>query len=239
MALDDPCIIKYWPDEGRQRIENPCQGGMYRVIDGALTYGATHRSTALTALPYLDLSIDENGTLYVEPPKWTTSENGVIGYGRSISLDEIRNNSEFLVESFAKSFPNYPPIPAKFAGYALSEIYPDRHFTTVRYLDFPSKSGSIEMTVGTRANGIVYSNFEKPPFENWQIGDTIIRIGGSAMDESSDLPESFRYYEFNFSEGYNYKITGKNLEFIKKEIVANFFPEFEYDDLFLVSNMVK
>ena len=25
-ALDDPCIIKYWPDEGRQRIENPCQG---------------------------------------------------------------------------------------------------------------------------------------------------------------------------------------------------------------------
>ena len=69
MALDDPCIIKYWSDEiGRQRIENPCQGGMYRVIDGALTYGAIHRSTALTALPYLELSLDKNGMMYVEPP---------------------------------------------------------------------------------------------------------------------------------------------------------------------------
>ena len=236
-SLDDPCIIKYWPDEGRQRIENPCQGGMYRVIDGALTYGATHRSTAMTALPYLELSIDKQGTLYVEPPKWTPSANGVIGDGRSISLDEIRKSSEFLVESFAKHYPKYPSIPAEFAGYVLSEISPEKHSTTVRYLDFQSKSGSIEMTVGT--NGIMYSNIEKSFFENWQIGDTIIRIGGSAMDETSDLPESFRYYEFNFSNGYNYKITGKNLEFIKKEIVANFFPEYSYDDLVLISSTVK
>jgi len=27
-SLDDPCIVKYWAEEGRQRIENPCQGGM-------------------------------------------------------------------------------------------------------------------------------------------------------------------------------------------------------------------
>ena len=204
-------------------------------MKGSAPNGATHRSTAMTALPYLDLSIDKHGTLYVEPPKWTTFENGVIGNGRSISLDEIRNNSEFLVESFAKSYPNYPPIPAEFAGYALSEISPEKHSTTVRYLDFQSKSGSIVMTV--RTNGMIHSNFEKSSFENWQIGDTIIRISGSAMDENSDLPESFRYYEFNFSDGHNCKITGKNLEFIKKEIVANFFPEYSYDDLFLVSSM--
>ena len=238
-ALDDPCIVKYWPDEGRQRIENPCQGGMYRVIDGALTYGATHRSTAMTALPYLDLSLDENGTLHVEPPKLTTSENGVLGYGRNISLDEIRSNSAFLVESFAKYHPKYPPIPVEFAGYVLSEISPDKYSITVRYLNFPSKSGSIEMTVGTQSNGVSYPNFAKPNFEHWQIGDAVIRIGGTALDENSDTPEHFRYYVVDFSDGYNYRITGKNLEFIKKEIVANFFPEHEYDDMFLVSSTVK
>jgi hypothetical protein len=238
-ALDDPCIVKYWPDVGRQRIENPCQGGMYRVIDGALTYGATHRSTAMTALPYLELSMDKNGMMYVEPPNFTPSENGVIGYGRNLSLDEIRSNSAFLAESFAKHYPNYPPIPTEFAGYILSEITPENHITTVMYLDFPNKSGYITMTVGTQTSGTTPLNFTTPNVEYWQIGDTLIRIGGSAMDKDGDANESFRTYEIKFKDGYYYTIEGKNLEFMKKTIIANFFPEFEYDDLVLVSSTVE
>jgi|APSaa5957512535_1039671.scaffolds.fasta_scaffold02963_5 hypothetical protein len=238
-SLDDSCVVRYWPDEGRQRIENPCQGGMYRVIDGALTYGAIHRSTAMTGLPYLDLSIDENGMMYVEPPKFTPSENGAIGYGRNIPLDEIRNNSAFLVESFAKHYSDYPQIPVTFGGYILSEISPEKFSTTVRYLDFPNKSGYFEMTVEKFANGIVYSNSAKQNLEYWQIGKTVITIGGSAMDEDSDRSESFRTYQVDFSDVYHYRIEGKNLEFIKKSIVESFFPEYDYDDLFLVSSTVK
>jgi len=238
-ALDDPCIVKYWPDVGRQRIENPCQGGMYRVIDGALTYGATHRSTAMTALPYLELSIDNNGMMYVEPPTFTPSENGVIGFGRNLSLDEIRNNSAFLAESFAKYYPKYPLIPTEFAGHILSEITPENHSTTVRYLDFPNKSGYITMTVGIQTSGTTYPNFASSNVEYWQIGDTEIKIGGSAMNEDSNIHESFRKYEIKFRDGYYYTIEGKNLEFLKKSIVSNFFPEFEYDDLFLVSRTLN
>lgn len=238
-SLDDSCIVRYWPDEGRQDIENPCQGGMYRVIDGALTYGATHRSTAMTALPFLGLSMDENGMMYVDPPKFTPSENGVIGYGRNLSLDEIRNSSAFLAESFAKYYPNYPPIPVEFAGYVLSEISPEKHTTTVKYLDFPNKSGHITMTVGTQTSGTTHPNFTKPNVEYWQIGDTVIRVGGPAMDENSNISESFRKYEIQFTEGYYYTIEGKDLKLLKKAIVASFFPEFEYDDLFLVSSTVS
>ena len=235
-ALDDPCIVKYWPDVGRQRIENPCQGAMYRVIDGAITYGATHRTTAMTALPYLELSIDNNGMMYVEPPTFTPSENGVIAYGRNMSLDEIRENSEFLAESFAKHYPKYPPIPTEFAGYTLSEITPENHSTTVRYLDFPNKVGYVTLIVGT---GYIHPDFSKSDVEYWQIGDTEIKITGTAMDEDNDTHEYFRTYEITFRDGYYYMIEGKNIEFLKQSIVSNFFPDFEYDDLFLLSDNIE
>ena len=239
-ALDDPCIVKYWPDVGRQRIENPCQGAMYRVIDGALTYGAIHSSTAMTALPYLDLSIGKNGMLYVEPPNFIPSENGVIGFGRNLSLDEIRSNSEFLAESFAKYYPKYPIIPTEFAGHILSEIAPEGYFTTVRYLDFPNKSGHIIMTIGLQTTGMSYPNLSSSNVEYWKIGDTEIRIGGSALDKDNDIHESFRTYEIKFKgDGYYYTIEGKNIEFLKKSLVATFFPEFTYEDLVLVSTTTK
>lgn len=241
-ALDDPCIIKYWGDEGRQRIENPCQGGMYRVIDGALTYGATHRSTAMTALPYLDLSMDENGMLSVEPPNFTKDENGVIGYGRDMTLSDLRKGSEFLVESFAKHYPIYPTIPIDFAGYLLSEITPDNNYTVVKYLDFQSKSGDITMTISkTRQHDYDYNyNFAESDKEFWQIGNTVIKVGGTALDKNSNRPEHFQTYLVHFNDGNNYfAIEGKNIEFIKKEIVRNYFPEYSYDDMFLVSSTVE
>ena len=238
-SLDDSCIVRYWPDMGRQRIENPCQGGMYRVIDGALTYGAIHTSTAMTALPYLDLSIDKNGMLYVEPPKFTPSENGVIGFGRNLSLDEIRNNSVFLAESFAKYYPKYPAIPTEFAGHTLSEIVPEGYSTTVRYLDFPNKSGHITMTISLQTTGTSYQNLSTSTVEYWKIGDIEIRISGSAMDKDSEIHESFRTYEIKFKDGYYYTITGKNIEFLKKSLAAKFFTDFEYQDMVLASTNTK
>ena len=238
-SLDDSCIVRYWPDEGRQRIENPCQGAMYRVIDGAMTHGAIHRSTPMTALPHLDLSMDKNGMMYVNPPKFSTTENGVIGQGRNISIQEIRDNSTFLSESFAKHHPDYPHIPVEFGGHVLSEISPGKYSTTAKYLSFPSKSGNLEIMIGKLSSGIVHTVLQKQNVEYWQIGDTVIRIGGSAMQDNNNISRSFRTYDADFSDGYNYRVTGKDLEVIKKSIVANFFPEYRYEDLFLVSSTKK
>ena len=234
-SLDDSCLVKYWPQDGRQRIENPWQGSLYRVVDGTMTLGAIHMSTAMTALPHLDLTSDENGFLYIEPPKWEKTENGVVGYGREMTLDEIRNGSAFLIDSFVKSYPDYPVIPIEFAGYTLSEISPDNYGVLVSYLDFPSKSGSISMTISKSSLGFVTTNLAQSNSEFWQIGDDIIKIGGSALDKTSDTPEHFRYYTIEFNNGINFRIEGKNLEFIKQEIVANYFTEYEYNDLFLIS----
>ncbi len=234
-SLDDSCFVRYWGEYGRQRIENPCQGAMYRVVDGAMTVGAIHMSTAMTALPHLDLTSDENGFLYVMPPKWEKTENGVVGYGREMTLDEIRNGSAFLVESFVKSYLDYPVIPIEFAGYTLSEISSDNYGAIVSYLDFPSKSGSISMTISKSSLGFVTTNLAQPNSEFWQIGNTIIKIGGSALEKNSDTPEHFRSYTIEFNNGVNFRIEGENLEFIKQEIVKNYFPEYNYDDMFLIS----
>ena len=239
-ALDDACTVKYRPDLGHQRIENPCQGGHYRVVDGALTLGAIHRSSALSALPYLELVAGENGMLYVEPPEWTRTENGVIGHGRDISLQEIGANSQFMVDAFAEYYPEYPAIPTKFTGYFLAEITPDIHWTTVRYLDFLNKRGSVVITVGEEPRGELLPKLREYNSELWQIGDTSIRIGDSSSEGKYVAASGTRITNvIEFSNEFSYKVKGDNLEFIKKEIVANFFPEYTYDDLVLVSSAAK
>ncbi len=236
-SLDDACIVKYWPDDGRQRIENPCQGGMYRVVDGAMTTGMIHRSTPMTALPYLDLSVDENGLLYAEPPRWTKTENGVIGYGREISFDDFRSGSEFLAESFANTYPDYPPIPLQFAGYDLSEIAPEQYRAKISYLDFPDNSGKILMEIGKYSVSTGYTYWTKSHSELFQLGDTAITVNKYVFEREDDTDnERLRTYEVRFKDdGFYYAINGKNVEFIKKEIVRNFFPEHEYNDMFLIS----
>jgi len=240
-SLDDACIVKYWPGDGRQRIENPCQGAMYRMVDGAMTNGLIPRSIPMTALPHLDLSADENGFLYVEPPRWTKSENGVIGYGREISFDDFNSGSKFLVDSFAKTHPDYPQIPMEFAGYDLSEISFEEYRVNISYLDFPDNSGRISMSISKSSVGTGYTNLTKSNSESWQIGDnTIIMIGGDALDKNSNVSEKFRAYEIRFiHDGFHYVVNGKELEPMKKDIVRNYFPEYKYDDLFLISSTVK
>ncbi|BDQ30473.1 hypothetical protein NZNM25_08840 [Nitrosopumilus zosterae] len=236
------CQIKYWPDDGRQRMEDPCWGSMYRPTDGAMMYPYPVMNDSPLGLPYLDLSIDENGSLYVEPPVWTMQENGVIGVGRIMSMQEIRQGSQILIDSYKKTNPNHPMIPVDFAGLVLAEIHPDHNNVNARYTDFASSSYqniSFEVRNVSAQDQKSFLNVAKPNSEFWQINDTIIRIGGSAMDKNSSLPESFRDYNVEFIlDGFTFVITGPDLNSIKTSIVSNYFPENNYDDLFLVSSTV-
>ncbi|GKS67778.1 hypothetical protein YTPLAS73_13250 [Nitrosarchaeum sp.] len=70
VSLTDHCLVKYWPQEQRQRMENPCRGDMYRPIDGLLISDADFLTSTPIALPNLVLS-DVDGSLIVYTPKWT------------------------------------------------------------------------------------------------------------------------------------------------------------------------
>ena len=232
VSLSDNCLVRYWPDPGRQRIENPCWGDIYRVIDGALILAVDPtRINSAMALPYLELSMDENGILFVEPPEWKPQKNGVVSIGREMSLQQIRNGSAILADSFANSFPNYPKIPVDFAGYILSDISPRKSDIDVQYFDFSSMSTGTSMTIrNTSAEDQQYFlNLATPDSEFWQIGKNVIRITTSGQDSFQPFRIEF------FKEGFRLSIEGNNLEFLKREIVRNFFEEYSFDDMFLVS----
>jgi|GEM_PF-2359157 len=241
-VTSDHCLIKYWPDAGRQRMEDPCWGSMYRAIDGLLIQSPDPiTNDSPVALPRLDLSIDENGSLYVEPPKWTLQENGVIGVGRTISIQEVHQGSQFLVDSYQTSYPNHPKIPASFVGYRLTELHTG-HDIEVRYVDFLSLNNYIDFLVDnvSAQDQQYFRNLAKSNSELWQIDDVIIKISGSALDKNNDQPERFKTYDVEFIlDGFKFTIEGKNIESIKKAIVVNYFPEHNYDDLLLVSSTVE
>ncbi len=233
------CQVKYWPDEGRKRMEDPCWGSMYRPIDGANMYPYPVMTDSPLGLPYLDLSIDDDGSLYVEPPVWTMQENGVIGVGRTMSMQEIRHGSQILVDSYEKTNPDHSEIPVDFAGLALAEISSHQNQVHARYSDFGSSyyhDVSFQIRNTSAQDQRSFSNLAESNSEFWQIGDTVIRIGGSAMDKNSKQPEKFRDYDVEFIlDGFTYAITGSDLELLKTFIVSQYFSEYNHDDMFLVS----
>jgi len=241
VSVSSHCFSKYWPHEERKRIEDPCHGSMYRIIDGLLTDGPKPLDNAgPVALPHLDLSIDENGVLFVEPPTWTLDENGVIGEGRIMSLHEIRTGSQFLIDSFEKSHPQYPHIPLEFAGLTLIKVTDDRNRVLLEYSDSSSIPNRISSNIGlATATDQTYMKNRELSNSVWlQIGDTPIRIDGNILDQETNS-KTIKHYEIQFiKDGYNFGFNGQNLEFMKKEIVSNYFPENDYDDLFLISTTI-
>ena len=239
VSLTDHCMVKYWPHEGRQRMENPCRGDIYRATDGLLIAGVDPiKITSPMSLPHLDLSIDKNGVLYVEPPTWTLQKNGVIGIGREMTLEQIRHNSASLSDLFAKGNPHHPKIPLEFAGYILSDISSRNRGIEVRYLDFTSMFGGITMSIQhtSSEDQRYFLNFATPNSEFWQVGNNIIRITGSALDPNNEQPEQLKEYVVDFlHDSFKITIKGKNIEFMKKEIIKNYFSEYSYEELFLIS----
>lgn len=83
------CLWSYVPTKDPLKPHNkgecPCHGSMYDPITGTAVQGpASNQSPPSNTLPKLNLESDENGYLYITPPKWNVNDNGIIGYGRFI-----------------------------------------------------------------------------------------------------------------------------------------------------------
>jgi len=71
---------------------------MYDLMFGHATanFGHSILISKNVALPYLKISSDEDGFLYVESPIFTEDKNGVIGIGRTISKKEIEHTNQVI-----------------------------------------------------------------------------------------------------------------------------------------------
>ncbi len=79
------CLWRFWPDEGRKRGECPCHGSMYDARTGKAFAGpASLQSPPSNVLPRLDLEVDDKGGIWINPPVFSATANGIVGYGRLV-----------------------------------------------------------------------------------------------------------------------------------------------------------
>ncbi len=132
-ALDlvSHCYITYRTDDGRNhRIEDPCNSSGYRALDGVAIHPHEKalKGSNTGALPQLDLSIDENGFLLIDPPTFTREENGVVGVGRDVSDEDILAGSKILLDTYSAGFPDSVIVPLTFdAGHYLHFVKPGNY----------------------------------------------------------------------------------------------------------------
>lgn len=220
LSVDDHCLVKYFHGERRQQIMNPCSGVIYRAIDGTMIMPfARVPGGQPIALPHLELSTDENGFLYIEPPVWSKTKNGVIGYGREITNSEIEQGSMFLINSFAKAHPDYSGIPPEFAGMTLADIVQedDERFK-ILYSEFTPLAQHIEIHV-TKCD---CEELKAPhTYEEIKtVGNITLAIHG-IKSGGDDTPERINEYHIRFAKnGFEYEIVGKNLDYMMNSITA-------------------
>jgi rieske iron-sulfur protein len=81
------CLWEYKSQEGRKRGECPCHGSMYDPLTGKAFAGpASLQGPPSNVLPKLDLEMDTNGDIVILPPRWDPNGNGIVGYGRFLSV---------------------------------------------------------------------------------------------------------------------------------------------------------
>lgn len=111
--LDSHCMLRYWPQDGRQYIQDVCHFEIYRVMDGASYFPGIKimAKPVENALPELDLRTDSDGYIYVKPPTWTADKNGLIGDGRHITQEQTLETSKKLLADYERSIQNKISFP--------------------------------------------------------------------------------------------------------------------------------
>jgi ubiquinol-cytochrome c reductase iron-sulfur subunit len=231
--LASHCQLKYWENFQRQRIEDPCTSPPYRAIDGISENWPNSnlmRAPSTGALPMLELSVDSEGYIYVEPPKFSPEKNGVIGIGRTVSEKEFREGTEQMTKF------------ANILEKLMSSFYLPENLSTGHKLQEVSDQDSIRIATYTKPNEPnltityefcnctkTYKDFletEGKKFygDFWQVNGTDVYGYPNKIDARNGI---YSWYTFSFyKDGFRVVFT-TNLSFDDgmNLILANYFKE--------------
>lgn len=236
LDLDSHCMIKYWSNDQRQRIQDPCHFESYRVIDGAsYFFGIKIMSKPVDdALPQLDLGVDNEGYIYVKSPTWTADKNGLIGDGRHLSKEQILKTSKDLLQRYNQIERNNTPFPLELDTHTfLIDIVKSKDSTHLQYTsDKPETNNpSFDVTfcncTGTVQDLYQYGSFDKN-MQAWQSGNHVIYT-----DPYDAGPNGMHNYVFEFFENgyeirfYSYMDFGNGM----KLVLDNFFNGIKLSDM--------
>lgn len=221
LSINAHCLSKYWPQEGRKRIEDPCGGDMILPLDGILGVNSNPvNSGILVAQPYLKLSSDSQGFLYVEPPVWQMDKNGVVGIGRKITQDELKNAALGDLQNYIKQTGRELQIPLVLSnGYIITPGIDSHQFIYKNIQDARESYGlvlSFCNCSGPGPNSARGSNIE----HTWGLGKERLYT-----DQWTKKESGFEYSTVTFyKNGYELLFSGQNLEKTLDVVFDNFYP---------------
>jgi hypothetical protein len=122
ISIQSHCLTRYWPEETRWRVEDPCSGDTYRVWDGLVIHGPAAAGPVFTssnALPQLRLAFDDEGYIIAHKLNNSIGGDGVVGEGRKIMYEQLSANNRAMVMA-ASEYAGYKlpiadePLPSFF-----------------------------------------------------------------------------------------------------------------------------
>jgi hypothetical protein len=200
LDLGSHCLMKYWPHEGRKRIEDPCHVGVYRPQDGLMITSNPLLAGMFNGLPYLVLSSDSEGFLYAEPPVWSMEQNGIVGIGRTITPEYYKNEAQKDLKDYTEESGVALDVPVFLSdGAILTPGFAKNQFLYKKQSDI-TKIYSLNLN---------YCNCTEPGLSNyygvqkWKLGDERINIDVSGPPENKERGFKFGFvrngYQIEFS----------------------------------------
>jgi len=139
LDIESHCRVGYWPNQDRMDIVDPCHSNRYRPWDG-LTYsgassfglsgGAILFTTDHLALPQMRLGVDKDGYIVAYKPDNQLHGDGVVGEGRRMTSEVLKQSNQELIETMGESSSNdadfYLP-PELLPGYHLIWLSPSNY----------------------------------------------------------------------------------------------------------------
>lgn len=188
VAISNSCMVRYWGD-GRERMEDPCHGDMYRLWDGlaiagpaaaGVSHGIIDRAKQ-AALATIDLSVDDKG--YIVALKPDPATNGVVGAGRQVDEDA---SSRGMIAAASRQAGYDLPFPA-IASYHLATIMP----ADMRW-GYAGKEGHIVAYYGDGGMGnmIEISAYPASQFPGMVSGD--MRFNATAAQQFMNVDQSLK-----------------------------------------------
>jgi hypothetical protein len=224
ISLASHCMTKYWPQEGRMRIEDPCHNGLYRIQDGLLIGIEPTDNGFFNALPYLEMSSDDQGFIYVEPPTWTLDKNGIVGIGRNISSELYKNTAFAELDDYLSKSGKPLDIPLALKDGSIltpgqtnhSFVY--RHPTDIRIYHHMELS-YCNCSATTDINALD---------DAWLLGDELLYVEGFYPPDGG-----YQYYSVTFfSNGYQIKfMSSDSFEGLLTKVLDNFYVNKNYSML--------
>ena len=234
LSINSHCLMIYWPQEGRKRIEDPCHGDIIRPQDGILVVNTNPiKSGIFVAQPYLKLSANSEGYLYAESPKWEMDKNGVVGIGRNISTEDIKKVAISDFENYMHQNGKNLEIPYVLSDGTIISPGMDKGQFIYSHPQDSRLQHFLELSYCNCTDQVLYDGLGSNHFQVWNLGNERVYT-----DEWTIGSNGFAYSKITiFREGYEIIISGSTLDKTLEVVFSNFYENKNKSMLEMVSEI--